>query len=115
MLKRTARFVAVLGTAAAIAATVAAPAGPAVAAPASVAVTTTTGTGYAQAAVTPLEHDLRWIAWDDTIFRSYSTCMSRGDYLARVYTDIVAYRCRNRSTVNVQPPRYGMMLEVQRP
>ena len=107
MLKRTARFVAVLGTAATIAAAVAAPAG--------AAVTTTTGTGYAQAAVTPLDHNLLWIAWDDTIYRNYSTCMSRGVYLAQVYTDIVAYRCLNRWTVNVQPARYGMTLEVQRP
>ena len=107
MLKRAVRFVAVLGTAAAIAATVAAPAG--------VAATTTTGTGPAQAPTTPLDHDLWWIAWDDSIFSSYSTCMSRGAYLARIYPDIVAYRCLNRWTVNVQPPRYGMMLEVQRP
>lgn len=41
--------------------------------------------------------------------------MNRGAYLAQVYTDIVAYRCLNRWTVNVQPPKYGMMLEVQRP
>ncbi len=116
MLKRAVRFVAVLGTAAAIAATVAAPAGVAatVAAPAGVAATTTTGTGPAQAPTTPLDHDLWWIAWDDSIFSSYSTCMSRGAYLARIYPDIVAYRCLNRWTVNVQPPRYGMMLEVQR-
>jgi hypothetical protein len=107
MLKRPARFVAALGAAAAIAATLAAPAG--------ATVSTTPGTGYSRAAVTPLDHNLRWIAWDDTIFSSYSKCMNRGAYLAQVYTDIVAYRCLNRWTVNVQPPKYGIMLEVQRP
>lgn len=107
MLMKAARLIAVLGTAAAIATAVAAPSG--------AGVTTATGTGYAQAALAPADHNLLWIAWDDTIYRNYSTCMSRGSYLAQVYTDIVAYRCVNRWTVNVRPTRYGMMLEVQRP
>ena len=62
----------------------------------------------------PLGHNLIWIPWDDTIYSSYSACMRRGAYLAGVYTDIVDYQCRNRSTVNVRPTRFGMMLEVKR-
>ncbi|KLU09025.1 hypothetical protein ACFP5Z_01145 [Kocuria oceani] len=62
----------------------------------------------------PLDHDLIWIPWDDTIYSSYSACMRRGAYLAGVYTDIVDYQCRLRSTVNVRPTRFGMMLEVKR-
>ena len=62
----------------------------------------------------PMDHNLIWIPWDDTIYSSYSACMRRGAYLAGVYTDIVDYQCRNRSTVNVRPTRFGMMLEVKR-
>ena len=62
----------------------------------------------------PMDHNLIWIPWDDTIYSSYSACMRRGAYLAGVYTDIVDYQCRNRSTVTVRPTRFGMMLEVKR-
>lgn len=62
----------------------------------------------------PADHELIWIAWDDTIYRNFDTCISRGRTLAQQYTDIAQYRCLNRYTVNVVPRRYGMMLEVKR-
>lgn len=63
----------------------------------------------------PMDHNLYWIPWDDTIYRDVNTCMRRGGYLAARYTDIVSYQCRDRYTVNVVPRRYGVMLEVKRP
>lgn len=86
---------------------------------ASITTTLNSTTSYSTlklAEVVPMDHDLVWRVWDDTIYQNISTCTARGETLANVhYTDIVAYRCVVRNTVDVVPQRRGMMLEVKRP
>lgn len=81
----------------------------------STASATTTASSTEGDVASPMDHDLMWRLWDDTIYASKSLCLSRGATLANIYTDIVSYQCRNRYTQWVIPQKYGMMLEVKRP
>lgn len=58
--------------------------------------------------------ELQWILWDYQTYGSYTKCMSRANYLVRVYTDIEAIRCVFRVVPNSWPTKIGWMIEVKR-